>query len=43
MPIRSLMGLMVVVMATGGVGRGGDKRGKVDWVVIGIGEGGVDV
>ena len=43
MPIHSLMGLAVVVMVTSRVDRGGDKRGKVGWVVIGIGEGGVGV
>ena len=30
-------------MATGGVGRGVGKRGKVGWVAIGVGEGGVGV
>ena len=43
MPIRSLMGLVVVVMVVDGVvGRGG-TRGKVGWVVMGVGEGGVGV
>ena len=28
-------------MVTSGVGRGGGKRGKVGWVVIRVGEGGV--
>ena len=43
MPIRSSMDLAVVVMVTSGVGRGGGKRGKVSWVAIGVGEGGVGV
>ena len=30
-------------MGTGGVSRGGGKRGKVGWVAIGVGEGGVGV
>ena len=30
-------------MVTGGVGRGGGKREKVGWMVIGVGEGGIDV
>ena len=30
-------------MMTGGAGRGGGKRGKVGWVVIGVGEGGVGI
>ena len=43
MPIRSLMGLAVVVMIVDGVvGRGG-MRGKVGWVVMGVGKGGVGV
>ena len=28
---------------TDGAGRGGGKRGKVGWVAIGVGEGGVGV
>ena len=43
MPIRSLTGLAVVVMVTGRVDGGGGKRGKVGWVLIGVGEGGVGV
>ena len=43
MPICSLMGLAVVVMVIGGADGGGGKRGKVGWVAIGVGEGGVDV
>ena len=43
MLIHSLMGLAVVVIVTGGVGRGGGRRGMVGWVVIGVGEGGVGV
>ena len=43
MLIHSSMGLVVVVMVTGGVGRGGGKREKVGWVAIGVGEGGVGV
>ena len=43
MLIHSSMGLAVVVMVTGGVDRGGGRREKVDWVVIGIGKGGVGV
>ena len=39
MPIHSLMDLVVVVM----VDRGGGKRGKVGWMVIRVGEGGVGV
>ena len=36
------MGLAVVVMVVGGgVSGGGGKRGKVGWVAIGVGEGGV--
>ena len=43
MPIRSSMGLAVVVMVVDRVvGRGG-TRGKVGWVVMGVGEGGVGV
>ena len=43
MPIRSSMGLAVVVLVVDGVvGRGG-TRGKVGWVVMGVGEGGVGV
>ena len=43
MLICSSMGLAAVVMGTGGVSRGGGKRGKVGWVAIGVGEGGVGV
>ena len=43
MPIHSSMGLAVVVMVTSGVGRGGGKRGKIGWVAIGVGKGGVGV
>ena len=43
MPIHSLMGLVVVVMVASGVSGGGGKRGKVGWVVIRVGEGGVDI
>ena len=39
MLICSLMGLVVVVL----VDRGGGKRGKVGWMVIRVGEGGVGV
>ena len=41
MPIHSSMDLAVVVMVANGVSGGGGKRGKVGWVGIGIGEGGV--
>ena len=37
------MGLAVVVMVTNGVVGNGSWRGKVGWVVIGVGEGGVGV
>ena len=37
------MGLAVVVMVSGGVGRGGGKRRKVGWVAIRVGESGVGV
>ena len=43
MPIHSSMGLAVVVMVTGGAGGGSGKEGKVGWVAIGVGEGGVGV
>ena len=43
MPIRSSMGLAMVVMVTDGVGGGDGKRGKVGWVATGVGEGGVGV
>ena len=43
MPIRSSMGLAVVVMVTGGVSGGGGRRGKVGWVAMGVGEGGVGI
>ena len=43
MPIHSSMGLVVVVMVTSGVDRGGGTRGKVGWVVIGVGEGGMGI
>ena len=43
MPICSLMGLAMVVMIIGGAGRGGGKRGKVGWMAIGVGKGGVGV
>ena len=43
MLIRSSIGLAVVVMVVDGVvGRGG-RSGKVGWVIIGVGEGGVGV
>ena len=37
------MGLAVVVMVTDGIGGGGGRRGKVGWVAMGVGEGGVGV
>ena len=37
------MGLAVVVMVMDQVGRGGGKRGKVDWVAIQVEEDGVGV
>ena len=43
MPIHSSMDLAVVVMVTSGVVRGGGKRGKVGWVAVGVGEGGVGI
>ena len=43
MPIHSSMGLVVVVMVTSRVDRGGGTRGKVGWVVIGVGEGGMGI
>ena len=43
MPIRSLMGLAVVVMVVDGVDGRGGTRGKVGWVAMGVGEGGVGV
>ena len=30
-------------MVTDGIGGGGGRRGKVSWVVMGVGEGGVGV
>ena len=43
MPIRSSMGLAVVVMIVDGVVERGGMRGKVGWVAMGVGEGGVGV
>ena len=43
MPIRSSMGLAVVVMVVDGVVERGGMRGKVGWVVMGVEEGGVGV
>ena len=37
------MGFEVMVMVASGISGGGGKRGKVGWVAIGVGEGGVDV
>ena len=38
MPIYSSMGLVMVIMVASGMSGGGGKRGKVGWMVIGIGE-----
>ena len=43
MPIRSSMGLAVVVMVVDGVVRGGGMREKVGWVAMEVGEDGVGV
>ena len=43
MPIRTSMGLAVVVMVTGGASGEGGRRGKVGWVAMGVGEGGIGV
>ena len=43
MPIRSSMGLAVVVMVIGGADGGSGMVGRVGWMVIGVGEGGVGV